>query len=123
MRLSPPELGSLRIDLRLSSGTVNATFEASSPGVASLLHNQMHVLRGALESQGLNVEQLNVQTSSTPAGQQASSSGDGNAGAADDGRSRGRFDDSNAGQNPDQSRRDHEGDPADFRRELLDLVV
>ena len=92
LRLQPPEMGMVRIELQISAGTIRAAFVAEQESARALLHGHIDQLRHALQGHGLNVDRLNVQTmqsndSTTDTEQQA---GDSPA----DGRSRGAFDDS-----------------------------
>jgi flagellar hook-length control protein FliK len=100
MRLDPPELGQLRVQMTIQRGIVTAQFDASTPEARALLDKSMAVLRTALESHGLTVERLTVNhaPASTPGAwsddrsganpQQHSSRHD-----AGGGQSRGRHDD------------------------------
>ncbi|MCC7145078.1 MAG: flagellar hook-length control protein FliK [Phycisphaeraceae bacterium] len=90
LRLSPPELGLVRIQLDLSEGSVRANLMTQHESARQLLVQQLGELRQALQGHGLFVERLGVQTmSSTPMdfqGQPQSND------AGDDGsRSRGEF--------------------------------
>ncbi|MFA7237466.1 MAG: flagellar hook-length control protein FliK [Phycisphaeraceae bacterium] len=129
LRLNPPELGALRIAVRMDGPTLSATFEASSATVSSLLEGQMHALRSALERVGLSVDQLNVQGPSPlpmPVGpgqgahfgsaqQQMNQS-------ASDGRSRGWMGD--GGRSPGRRQPgQNQGTSPGFQRELLNLVA
>lgn len=61
MRLDPPDLGELRIQMSLSRGVVSAQFEASNPQAHELINKHLATLRSSLESQGLTVERLQSQ--------------------------------------------------------------
>ncbi|MHC5113482.1 MAG: flagellar hook-length control protein FliK [Planctomycetota bacterium] len=61
MRLSPPELGALRVQMTITQGTVSAQFTAATEQAQSLLSRNLASLRSSLESHGLNVERLGVQ--------------------------------------------------------------
>lgn len=130
LRLSPPELGALRVQVQLNNGVVRAQIDAGNTAVRSLLQQQLSTLRTALESHGLTVQHLEVNAPlTTHAGHHANLQQD----HADDGRSRGQFQQqgsggsgaggSGAGDQPgDQSQ--GQGLPQSrFERELLDLVV
>lgn len=129
LRLNPPELGALRIAVRMDGPMLSATFEASSAAVSSLLEGQMHMLRSALERVGLGVDQLNVQGPSPlpmPGGPGTGS----HFGSAQqqmnqspsDGRSRGWMGD--GGRSPGQQQpRQNQGTSPGFQRELLNLVA
>ena len=60
MRLDPPELGAMRIEIRIAEGAVFADFEAQNPEARALLEANLSMLRRRLESQGLAVERLTV---------------------------------------------------------------
>jgi flagellar hook-length control protein FliK len=64
MRLDPPELGSLRIQMSISNGSVSATFTPGNAAARGLLEQNMSQLKAALESQGLFVDRLSIQTAS-----------------------------------------------------------
>jgi flagellar hook-length control protein FliK len=60
MRLEPPALGQLKIELRIAHGSVVADFTAATPEARVLLESSMGMLRERLESQGLGVERITV---------------------------------------------------------------
>jgi flagellar hook-length control protein FliK len=60
MRLNPPELGELRVQMTLARGVVSAEFQATTAQAHSLLERNLTSLRAALESQGLSVDRLHV---------------------------------------------------------------
>ena len=60
MRLEPPALGQLRIELQISQGAVVADFTAATPEARVLLEANLGMLRERLESQGLSVDRLTV---------------------------------------------------------------
>jgi flagellar hook-length control protein FliK len=60
MRLEPPALGQLRIELRVSHGAVVADFTAATAEARVLLEANLGMLRERLESQGLTVERMSV---------------------------------------------------------------
>ena len=60
MRLEPPALGQLRIELQISQGAVVADFTAATPEARLLLEANLGMLRERLESQGLSVERITV---------------------------------------------------------------
>ena len=62
MRLEPPQLGQLRIQMTITQGTVSAEFQASTPQAQALLERSLAVLRSALQGHGLTVERLTVHT-------------------------------------------------------------
>lgn len=100
MRLDPPELGQLRVQMTVMQGVVNAEFRASTPQAQQLLERNMALLRAALEGQGMTVERLTVSHSSTSSGsfwqgwghQDDGTGRDPSRQDAGDGQSRGRRD-------------------------------
>ncbi len=62
MRLEPPELGQLRIQMTITQGTVSAEFQTATPQAQALLERSLAVLRSALQGHGLTVERLTVHT-------------------------------------------------------------
>lgn len=62
MRLDPPDLGDLKIQMTISRGQVSAQFQVTTVEAQSMLEKSMSTLRAALESHGLTVERLHVQT-------------------------------------------------------------
>ncbi len=60
LRLSPPELGSLRIALRVELGAMTARVEAETPEARSLLLDGLPQLRERLAEQGIRVERFDV---------------------------------------------------------------
>ena len=62
MRLDPPQLGQLRIQMTITQGTVSAEFQTSTPQAQALLERSLAVLRSALQAHGLTVERLTVHT-------------------------------------------------------------
>ena len=129
MRLDPPSLGALKLDMRMEGGRVTVLMTAASESARMLLRNNMGSLRQALEDRGLAVERLTVETTtrSTEGSSNSRSEGRGDgqdareAGRprqdAGDGRSRGRRDDAS---NREQGRGDDPGrqEAADFKEAL-----
>ncbi len=105
MRLDPPELGQLKVQMSIVRGVVTASFIASTDSARQLLERNLGMLRTSLENQGLTVERLAVQTAAATSsngaattgrddpGQQQQQSADGRRDAAN-GESRGRRDES-----------------------------
>jgi flagellar hook-length control protein FliK len=127
LRLSPPELGSLRIDVRFVEGAVQARFQASNVTAGVMLNQNMAALRQALETQGLTVDQLHVHSpASSP------STGAGHAGqhttqqdaqqSGGDGRSRGYAGARDGDGSSDHSQDSHDQRRRRFEQALLDLV-
>jgi flagellar hook-length control protein FliK len=61
LRLDPPELGAVRIELNVRDGLVQARFVTQQESVRNLLMDQMGHLRQALDRQGLTIERIEVQ--------------------------------------------------------------
>ncbi|MBX2852200.1 MAG: flagellar hook-length control protein FliK [Phycisphaeraceae bacterium] len=101
LRLTPPEMGTVRIQMQITGTNVSASFHAESASAQTLLTNQLAHLRSALESKGMSVEKLTVQplaatASSQNANQNQNQSdtqqqGQGQQQGAGDGRSRGQY--------------------------------
>lgn len=102
LRLTPPEMGTVRIQMQLQGTQVTAQFHAETDAARSMLQQQLGQLRSALEGQGLSVERLGVQSmsgsnassfngSSTQQQNQNFSQNPQDPGANADGRSRGFF--------------------------------
>ena len=101
LRLTPPELGTVRIQLQVQGTSVAAQFHAETDRGMTLLTQQLAQLRSSLEAQGLSVDRLGVTAMGSPhsaGGSNLHQQGDGGSSAQqqadqhrDDGRSRGRF--------------------------------
>lgn len=89
LRLDPPELGQVRIEMAVRDGVVNARITASTDSVRRLLTDQLGHLRQALDRQGLTIDRLEVQTASNQGSNWNSSQDE-----SQDGRSRGQHDSS-----------------------------
>ncbi len=119
LRLTPPDLGTVRIQLNLQGTNVSAQFHAETDSAQRLLTQQLGQLRASLESQGLNVDKLGVQamspSSNSSSLQQQTSSDNPQSQTNPDGRSRGQF-----GQSSQQNNqgRDDNGERANFTQLL-----
>jgi flagellar hook-length control protein FliK len=60
LRLSPPELGSLRLEVKVEGGLMTARIEAESPTARSLLLDNLPALRERLAEQNIRLEQFDV---------------------------------------------------------------
>jgi flagellar hook-length control protein FliK len=60
LRLHPPELGSLRIELRMQNGALSARLEAETTAAQSLLIDHAQMLRDRLVEQGVRIERFEV---------------------------------------------------------------
>jgi flagellar hook-length control protein FliK len=63
IRLDPPQLGALQVTVQMKNGVMTASFETSSEEATRLLSHSLSDLKSVLESQGVNVEKLQVQQS------------------------------------------------------------
>jgi flagellar hook-length control protein FliK len=63
VRLDPPELGTLKIDMSLRDGSLHARVVAESPQVTTLLKEKSHELVQIMRKLGLNVEKVSVSVS------------------------------------------------------------
>jgi flagellar hook-length control protein FliK len=75
LRLSPPELGSLTLEIKVQSGAVTARVEADTPAARTLLLENLPLLRERLAEHGMRVDQFDVDltdrhTGGTPDGMQ-----------------------------------------------------
>jgi len=99
MRLDPPDLGSMRIQMQVDRGVVTAQFYTTTAEAQSLLSRNLGMLRQSLEQHGLTVERIAVHQSSSAQshamrdnGADQQQSGRHDQSDAGDGRSRGRHD-------------------------------
>lgn len=60
LRLSPPELGALRLEIKVQDGVMTARMEAESPDAKALLIDNLPALRERLAEQGIRVEQFDI---------------------------------------------------------------
>lgn len=119
MRLDPPSLGQLKLEMKMEGGRVTVLLTAANESARSLLRDNLGSLRQSLEDRGLAVDRLTVEsagkTSEGSSNQRSENRGDGQDArggqeAADrqdagDGRSRGRRDEAS------DRKADPEGDP------------
>jgi len=61
IRLDPPELGALNVQIDVRDGIVTASFQTSNDEATRLLSHSLGQLRTTLESAGVSVEKLQVQ--------------------------------------------------------------
>ncbi|MEX2672952.1 MAG: flagellar hook-length control protein FliK [Phycisphaeraceae bacterium] len=123
LRMTPPEMGTVRIQLQVQGGTVNAALHAESEGARTLLSQQLSQLRQSLESQGLHVERLSVQSMNGNTSASGSQQGQSDA-TPNDGRSRDEY--RGSGQ-PQDDQREHDdearpSEPAAFEQVLDDVA-
>ena len=60
LQLQPPDLGRLRIDVRIDGKTLQMHMEAQTEVAHRLLTSRVAELRGTLQAQGLNVERVQI---------------------------------------------------------------
>ncbi len=122
LRLQPPEMGFVRIQMELHNGTVNATLHSEHASVRTLLSQHLAQLRHALENQGLSVERLHVQSLSSSQHPSGADQHDDSFRHAPDGRSRGEY----AGRHGASDRQGESGDRErsdSFEQALLNEVA
>lgn len=117
MRLDPPELGALRIQMTISNGTVSANFAANEGAARSLLEQNMGQLRTALESQGLIVDKLSIQTAHSSQNSAHTGSQQGSDGRSGNEQQSQHTD---AGQGESRGRQEYEGNQQRSNREFFD---
>jgi flagellar hook-length control protein FliK len=118
LRLQPPELGLVRIELAVVNGTANVRFQADDESVRMLLSHQMGNLRHALEGHGLSVERMDVQT--MPGVATPDRQADGNPG---NGRSRGQFFSQRQGGGSAREPRNAREEPESFSQALVNTIA
>jgi len=60
MRLSPPELGSLKMEIRIDQGQMTAKVEAETPEARSMLLDNLPALRDRLDQQDVKITRFDV---------------------------------------------------------------
>ncbi len=74
IRLDPPNLGQLQIDVTIDDGVLTASFQTSNDEATRLLSHSMQQLKSTLESAGINVDRIQVkQTTAADASSQSRS--------------------------------------------------
>lgn len=120
IRLTPVELGAMRIRVNMEGGTINAQVEVANRNTRQLLQQQLTTLRQTLESQGFVIEQLNI--NHTPSLDDQTQT---NTQKEQDNQSRSQ--DSRKEQNAESEQGDGRSETqssrTDFEQELLDLIV
>jgi flagellar hook-length control protein FliK len=71
LRLSPPELGSLRLALTVDNGVMSATLEADSSAARQVLLDHLPALRDRLAEQNIRIERFDVDVRQEGSGGQA----------------------------------------------------
>ena len=62
LRLAPAELGSVRVEMQIRGGKVNARVVAETEAASTILRDHLADLRNRLESQGMQVESFEIET-------------------------------------------------------------
>lgn len=119
LRLTPPDLGTLRIQVTMSGGSVQATFEASTAAVGRVIEQNAATLRHSLEGQGLHVERINVQVNTANSSNASAQQDTGDS--PTDGRSRGMTD--GGGQQRGDGGQPNDQPSRQAFNEMLDLVA
>ncbi len=68
LRLSPPELGSLQVEVTVRKGALSARLEAETQAARAVLLDNLPQLRDRLAEQGLRIDQFEVNVSQRDAG-------------------------------------------------------
>ena len=71
LRLSPPELGSLRLQLTVDNGVMSATLEADNSAARQVLLDHLPALRDRLAEQNIRIERFDVDVRQEGSGGQA----------------------------------------------------
>ena len=90
MRLDPPSLGPLRLEMAVDAGRVRVQMLAGSESARALLGSNLGMLRTALEERGLAVERLVVETTNSTTTSDSSSRGESRDQGGQDARNEGR---------------------------------
>jgi|GEM_PF-3324513 len=128
MRLDPPNLGQVRMELNMEAGRVSVLITAAGDTARSLLRDNLGVLRHALEDRGFAVERIAVESTTKTSSDASTSRND--RGDGQDARSGSESSDrQDAGGERSRGRRDHapdrrsdqeQAEPARFNEVLAD---
>ncbi|WP_432799459.1 flagellar hook-length control protein FliK [Poriferisphaera sp. WC338] len=88
LRLTPPEMGTVKIQLQIEGAKVNVQLHTQQESARSMLQQQVQQLRQSLEQQGLQVERIGIQNMQSS--QQSSMNSQSDL-SHEDGRSRGEY--------------------------------
>ncbi len=86
LKLYPPELGSLRMEITVKNGTLNARVEAETAAAKSVLLENLPLLRERLAEQGVKVDRFDVGVSDQSQGGPSERSDDGGRSSQRSGR-------------------------------------
>ncbi|MCC6125575.1 MAG: flagellar hook-length control protein FliK [Pirellulales bacterium] len=82
LKLSPPELGVLKLEIGVRKGVMKARIEAETPAAKSLLLDNLPELRERLAQQNIHIQQFDVDLMDrSPGGMPRQTSGQGDSGA------------------------------------------
>lgn len=70
VRLSPPELGSLKLEISLRNGALTANVQTDNSATRNILLDNLPALRDRLEQQDIRIERFNVEVQDRSAGGQ-----------------------------------------------------
>lgn len=70
LRLSPPELGAMRLELSMNQGALTATIETDNSNAKQLLLDNLPALRDRLADQNIKIERFDVDVRRDPSGNQ-----------------------------------------------------
>jgi flagellar hook-length control protein FliK len=87
LKLSPPELGSLKLEISVQKGVMKARVEAETPAAKSLLLDNLPDLRERLAQQNIHIRQFDVDLMDrSPGGMSRQTAGQSDSGAQQGGR-------------------------------------
>lgn len=119
IRLDPPNLGQLQIDVSVDDGTLTASFQTSNEEATRLLSHSMQQLKHSLEAAGVSVDRIQVRQTSESSSSNSTRSGDQDSSSQQHSRE-------DHSQRQEQQRRDFlqkMWEKIAFGQEPLDLVV
>ncbi|MAX23732.1 MAG: hypothetical protein CMJ19_04435 [Phycisphaeraceae bacterium] len=117
IRMMPPELGQVKVDIQMHGGKVSASFQTEHQSVQTLMSRELSQLRQALERQGLTVERLEVTHRPANSSNANASGQDQQQQSPSDGRSRGQYTRQDSG-NQDSSESTSNSDSQNFATQL-----
>lgn len=75
LKLTPVELGEVRISLSVAQGRVSGSIEASNESARGLLEQNLEKLKSSLEQRGVTVDRLEVRLAGASSGERAAAQG------------------------------------------------
>lgn len=109
LKLSPAELGQVKVRVEIRDGVVTARFTAETEQARGLLRSDLESLRAGIEARGLRVDRLEVEETLLPRPPEAGGRGEGEAALAQAGR---RFAESGGRESGQDARGDASGQGA-----------